>query len=40
MNTLLAFESGRCKYTGKPHENEFFDSEEKMRMLFLDYAGL
>ncbi|EOS73969.1 hypothetical protein C817_04815 [Dorea sp. 5-2] len=40
MNMLLAFESGRCRYTGKPHENEFFDSEEKMRMLFLDYAGL
>ena len=40
MNTLLAFEAGKWKYTGNPHENEFFDSEEKMRMLFLDYAGL
>lgn len=40
MNTLLAFETGKLKYEGTKHENEFLDSEEKMRLLFLDYAGL
>ena len=40
MNTLLAYQSGQLKYTGRNHGNEFVDSEEKMRLLFLDYAGL
>lgn len=40
MNTLLAYQNGRLKFTGTNHGNEFVDSEEKMRLLFLDYAGL
>ena len=40
MNTLLAFKEGRVEYTGVPHKNEFFDSEEKMRLLFIDYSSL
>ncbi|MDE7311121.1 MAG: class II glutamine amidotransferase [Eubacterium sp.] len=40
MNTLLAYQNGRLVYTGTDHGNEFFDSEEKMRLLFLDYAAL
>lgn len=40
MNTLLVFEDGELIYEGTPHDNEFFDSEEKMRYLFLDYAGM
>jgi glutamine amidotransferase len=40
MNTLLAYRNGTLFCTGTNHENEFFDSEEKMRLLFLDFAGL
>lgn len=40
MNTLIAYKDGKQVYTGKSHENEFVDSEEKMRLLFLDYANL
>lgn len=40
MNTLLVYEAGKLVYSGINHGNEFFDSEEKMRLLFLDYAGL
>lgn len=39
-NTLLAYQKGSLLYTGTDHGNEFFDSEEKMRLLFLDSAGL
>ncbi len=37
---LLAYRRGRLVFEGTRHENEFFDSEEKMRLLFLDFAGL
>ena len=40
LNTLLAYENGVQKYTGTPHAHEFFETEEKMRLLFMDYAGL
>lgn len=40
MNTLIAYKDGRQIYTGTNHKNEFVDSEEKMRLLFLDYADL
>ena len=40
MNTLMSFKDGRMLYSGTKHENEFVDSEEKMRLLFLDFANL
>lgn len=40
MNTLIAYKDGKQIYTGTNHKNEFVDSEEKMRLLFLDYASL
>lgn len=40
MNTLIAYKDGKQIYTGTNHRNEFVDSEEKMRLLFLDYANL
>lgn len=40
LNTLLAFQDGKQKYTGTNHGNEFFEDEEKMRLLFLDYSTL
>lgn len=40
MNTLIAYQDGKQVYTGTRHENEFFETEEKMRLLFLDFASL
>lgn len=40
MNTLFAYRDGKVMYTGTDHGNEFVDSEEKMRLLFLDFANL
>lgn len=40
MNTLLAYREGKLLYEGTNHGNEFFFSEEKMRLIFLDYSGL
>lgn len=40
MNTLIAYQSGKQVYSGICHQHEFFDNEEKFRMLFLDYANL
>lgn len=40
MNTLSAYREGSLLYTGTNHGNEFVDSEEKMRLLFLDFANL
>lgn len=40
MNTLTAFKDGKIKHKAAPHQNEFFDSEEKNRLLFIDYASL
>lgn len=40
MNTLIAYQDGRRVYTGTDHKNEFFETEEKMRLLFLDFANL
>lgn len=40
MNTLIAYQDGKQLYTGTDHKNEFFETEEKMRLLFLDFANL
>ena len=40
MNTLIAYQVGKQMYTGTNHKNEFFETEEKMRLLFLDFANL
>lgn len=40
MTTLLAYHDGNLVYIGTDHKNEFIDSEEKMRLLFLDFAAL
>lgn len=40
MNTLLAYRNGELVFRGTDHGNEFFDSEEKMRLLFLDFSVL
>ena len=40
LNTLVAFTDGSLVYTGQPHAHEFFDNEEKMRLLFIDYSSL
>lgn len=40
MNTLIAYQDGEQVYKGTNHKNEFFETEEKMRLLFLDYSNL
>ncbi|MDO5548097.1 MAG: class II glutamine amidotransferase [Eubacteriales bacterium] len=40
MNTLLAYRNGKPVFRGTNHGHEFFDSEEKMRLLFLDFSAL
>ena len=40
MNTLVAFKNGRPAFTGTDHGFEFFETEDKMKLLFLDYAAL
>ena len=40
LNTLFAYKDGKLLYTGTNHGNEFVDSEEKMKLLFLDFANL
>lgn len=40
LNTLLGYTDGRLPFTGVPHNNEFFDSPEKYKHLFLDYSAL
>jgi glutamine amidotransferase len=40
MNTLQVYEKGKLIYTGHDHGNEFVDSEEKMRLIFMDYSLL
>ncbi|MGN1014828.1 MAG: class II glutamine amidotransferase [Butyricicoccus sp.] len=40
MNTLIAYHKGSLVFRGTDHGNEFFDSEEKMRLLFLDFSAL
>lgn len=40
MNTLIGYQEGKLLYIGTNHGNEFFETEEKMRLLFLDYASL
>lgn len=40
LSTLLVYKDGEQIYEGTPHGNEFIETEEKMRFLFLDYAGM
>lgn len=40
INTLFVYDRGSLIYEGVPHENEFFDSEEKLKYLYLDFAGI
>lgn len=40
LNTLLAFRRGSLVYRRHLHNEEFFDSEEKIRFLYLDYAEM
>ena len=40
LNTLYVYRKNVLIYEGIPHTNEFFDSEEKMRLLFLDFAEM
>ena len=40
LNTLMVFREGEEIYRGTAHSEEFFVDEEKMRLLFLDYAGM
>lgn len=40
LNRLLAYQDGTLFAAGTIHDHEFFDSEEKMRLLFLDFAAL
>lgn len=40
MNTVIACQDGEKVYTGTDHENEFYETEENMRLLFLDFANL
>lgn len=40
MNTLAAYQNGKQVFRGTDHKNEFFETEEKMRLLFLDFANL
>lgn len=40
INTLFVYGGGELIHTGATHNHEFFDSEEKMRFLYLDFAGI
>ena len=40
LNRLLAYRKGELFGTGTNHGHTFAESEEKMRLLFLDYAAL
>lgn len=40
MNRLIAYQEGKQIYEGADHKNEFFETEETMRLLFLDFANL
>ncbi|MDY5496725.1 MAG: class II glutamine amidotransferase [Anaerobutyricum sp.] len=40
MNQLIAYENGKLIFTGTKHDYEFVENEEKMKLLFLDFANL
>lgn len=40
MNRLLVYKNGKKVYSGTEHEYEYVYDEERMKHLFLDYAGL
>lgn len=40
LNTLQVYKNGKLVFVGTNHGQEFHDSEEKMRLLFLDFANL
>lgn len=40
QNTLFVYKDGELIYTGKKHEYSYVHDDEKMRMVFINYAGL
>ena len=40
QNTLFVYKDGALIYTGKKHEYSYVHDDEKMRMVFINYAGL
>lgn len=40
MNQLMVYKDGQLVYTGVKHSHTYVQSEEDMKMLFMDYAGL
>lgn len=40
LNTLRVFRGNTLRHQGADHGNEYFDSEEKMKLLYLDFANL
>ena len=40
MNTLCAYRRGVLKYTGTDHGHEYFEDEEQLKYLYLDFAAL
>ena len=40
LNTVRAWRDGELAYQSTPHEHEYVDTEEDLKMLFADFAGL
>ena len=40
MNTLIAYKNGEQIFAGTDHGNSYIETPEKMRLLFMDFAGL
>lgn len=40
MNQLMVYKDGQLVYTGVKHSHTYVQSEEDIKMLFMDYAGL
>ena len=40
LNTLLGYRDGQLVYTGVPHSNEFIDSADKYKHIYIDYSFL
>ena len=40
LNTVCAWQAGELVYQSTPHEHEYVDTEEDLKMLFADFAGL
>ena len=40
INQLFVYQDGKLVYIGQKHEHTYVHDEEKMRLLYLAYAGL